>query len=82
MRCGLSHAQVTGLYAGLAVVAAAAALAGLGGGEPLREVLIVVAYAPMLAVVALAWRLEHTRAKAGQAEKPNQASTVVTQGHS
>src|SRR5207237_9572820 len=44
VRCGLSHAQVTGLYAGLAVVAAAAALAGLGGGEPLREVFIVLAY--------------------------------------
>src|SRR5438067_694312 len=63
VRCGLSHAQVTALYAGLAIVAAAAALAGLGGVDPLREVLmVVVAYVPMLAVVALVGRLEHTHA--------------------
>ena len=36
---------------------------------------ILVAYAPMLVVVGLVWRLEH-------AEQPNEAPTVVTQGHS
>jgi UDP-N-acetylmuramyl pentapeptide phosphotransferase/UDP-N-acetylglucosamine-1-phosphate transferase len=72
--CGLSHSQVTSLYAGLAVVAAGAALAVLTAAEPLRQALAVVAYAPMLAVVALVWRLE-------RAEKPNGVSTVVTQGH-
>jgi hypothetical protein len=33
---GLAHAQVTGLYAGLAVAAAAAALAGLAVETPLQ----------------------------------------------
>jgi len=65
---GLSHAQVTGLYAGLAVVAALAALVGLVLDEPLRQALAVAAYAPMLAVVVLVWRLE--------------ASNVVTPGRS
>jgi UDP-N-acetylmuramyl pentapeptide phosphotransferase/UDP-N-acetylglucosamine-1-phosphate transferase len=55
---GLSHAQVTGLYAGLAVIAAGAALAGLVLDQPLRQALAVVAYVPMLAVVGLVWRLE------------------------
>jgi UDP-N-acetylmuramyl pentapeptide phosphotransferase/UDP-N-acetylglucosamine-1-phosphate transferase len=55
---GLSHAQVTGLYAGLAVLAAVAALASLILDEPLREALAALAYLPMLAVVALVWRLE------------------------
>jgi UDP-N-acetylmuramyl pentapeptide phosphotransferase/UDP-N-acetylglucosamine-1-phosphate transferase len=72
---GLSHAQVTGLYAGLAVMAAGAGLAGLRVAAPLREVLAVLAYVPMLAVVALVWRLEAT-------EQLNEAPTVVTQGHS
>jgi UDP-N-acetylmuramyl pentapeptide phosphotransferase/UDP-N-acetylglucosamine-1-phosphate transferase len=72
---GLSHGQVTSLYAGLAVVAAGAALAGLSAAEPLRQALVLVAYAPMLAVVALVWRLERPK-------QPNEASTVVTQGHS
>jgi UDP-N-acetylmuramyl pentapeptide phosphotransferase/UDP-N-acetylglucosamine-1-phosphate transferase len=59
---GLSHAQVTGLYAGLAVLAATAALLGLVlNNEPLRQALAVLAYAPMLAVVALVWRLEAVR---------------------
>src|ERR1700682_235644 len=69
---GVSHAQVTGLYAGLAVIAAAAGLAGLSVESPLREMLAVLAYVPMLAVVALVWRLEQL----------NEAPTVVTQGHS
>ena len=73
--CGLSHGQVTSLYAGLGVVAAAAALAVLFAMEPLREVLAVVAYAPMLGVVALVYRLEHP-------QQPNQGSHVVTQGQS
>src|SRR6266542_1556775 len=47
---GLSHAQVTGLYAALAVVAAVAALLGLVLEEPLRQALAIAAYAPMLAV--------------------------------
>ena len=69
---GLSHAQVTALYSGLGVIAAAAALAGLVAGEPLRLLLAVVAYAPMLAVVAIVWRRE----------QPNRPPTVVTQGQS
>jgi UDP-N-acetylmuramyl pentapeptide phosphotransferase/UDP-N-acetylglucosamine-1-phosphate transferase len=67
---GLSHGKVTSLYAICAVVAASAALAGLFALEPVRVLLAVVAYAPMLAVVALVWRME----------QPNQGSTVVTQG--
>jgi UDP-N-acetylmuramyl pentapeptide phosphotransferase/UDP-N-acetylglucosamine-1-phosphate transferase len=65
--CGLSHAQVTGLYAGLGVVAAGAALAGLYAADPLRQLLALVAYVPMLGVVALVWRLE----------QPNHKSNVV-----
>jgi len=72
VRCGLSHAQVTCLYAGLGVVAAGAALAGLYASEPLRETLALVAYVPMLAVVALVWRLE----------QPNHRSNVLTSGES
>jgi UDP-N-acetylmuramyl pentapeptide phosphotransferase/UDP-N-acetylglucosamine-1-phosphate transferase len=84
---GLSHAQVTGLYAGLAVAAAGAGLAGLRVETPLREVLAVLAYVPMLAVVALVWRLEaidpSTRSERADAnEQLNEAPTVVTQGHS
>lgn len=71
---GLSHAHVTGLYALLAVFAAGAALADLNAADPLRLLLIPLAYVPMLAVVALVWRLEHP-------EKPNHVSNVVTQGH-
>jgi UDP-N-acetylmuramyl pentapeptide phosphotransferase/UDP-N-acetylglucosamine-1-phosphate transferase len=55
---GLSHAQVTGLYAGLAALAAAAALGGLVLDQPLRQALALLAYLPMLAVVGLVWRLE------------------------
>jgi len=65
---GMSHAQVTGLYAGLAVVAAGAALVGLGVEAPLRAALAALAYVPMLAVVALAWRLEGVLRRA-QAER-------------
>jgi hypothetical protein len=55
---GLGHGQVTSLYVGLAVVAAMAGLAGLAVDQPLREALVVLAYAPMLLVVGLVWRLE------------------------
>lgn len=58
---GLSHAQVTGLYAGLAALAAAAALGGLVLDQPLRQALALAAYVPMLAVVGLVWRLEGSR---------------------
>ncbi|HEY2593690.1 MAG TPA: glycosyltransferase family 4 protein [Chloroflexota bacterium] len=67
VRGGLSHGQVTGLYTGLAVLAAGAALAGLFAAEPLRQLLALVAYVPMLAVVALVWRLE----------QPNEGSNVL-----
>ena len=55
---GLSHAQVTGQYAGLAALAAAAALGGLVLDQPLRQALALLAYLPMLAVVGLVWHLE------------------------
>jgi UDP-N-acetylmuramyl pentapeptide phosphotransferase/UDP-N-acetylglucosamine-1-phosphate transferase len=55
---GLGHGQVTGIYAGLALIAAAAGLAGLTAEQPLRQALAVVAYAPMLLVVAIVWRRE------------------------
>jgi UDP-N-acetylmuramyl pentapeptide phosphotransferase/UDP-N-acetylglucosamine-1-phosphate transferase len=70
---GLSHAQVTRLYAGLGVIAACAAVAALFVSEPLRELLPLLAYSPMLGVVALVWRLEHP----SNLEQPNQTSTVV-----
>ena len=72
VRCGLSHGQVTSLYAGLGVVAAGAALAGLYAAEPLRQLLALVAYVPMLAVVALVARLE----------QPNGRSNVFRSGES
>jgi UDP-N-acetylmuramyl pentapeptide phosphotransferase/UDP-N-acetylglucosamine-1-phosphate transferase len=65
---GLSHAQVTALYAALALIAAAAALLGLVLEEPLRQALAVVAFLPMLLVVGWVWRLD--------------ASHVVTPGRS
>jgi UDP-N-acetylmuramyl pentapeptide phosphotransferase/UDP-N-acetylglucosamine-1-phosphate transferase len=76
---GLTHAQVTGLYACLAVAAAGAGLVGLSVESPLREALAVLAYVPMLAVVALAWRLEASHSD--PREQLNEAPTVVTQGH-
>jgi UDP-N-acetylmuramyl pentapeptide phosphotransferase/UDP-N-acetylglucosamine-1-phosphate transferase len=76
---GLSHRQVTSLYAGLAVAAACAGLVGLMVDAPVRQLLAVLAYVPMLGVVALVWRLE---ASDRQPKQPNEASTVVTQGHS
>ena len=75
---GWSHGQVTSLYAGLAGVAAAAGIAGLGTDQPARTLLALCAYLPMLAVVALVWRLEAS----DRPEQPNEAPTVVTQGHS
>ncbi len=76
---GRSHGQVTSLYAGLAILAAAAGLAGLNADLPVRVTLAVLAYLPMLAVVALVWRLE---AAERQRQQPNERPTVVTQGHS
>ncbi len=75
---GLSHAQVTSLYAGLAILAAAAAVAGVTADQPVRVTLAILAYVPMLAVVALVWRLE---AADPNHQQPNEASTVVTHGH-
>jgi UDP-N-acetylmuramyl pentapeptide phosphotransferase/UDP-N-acetylglucosamine-1-phosphate transferase len=73
---GLSHGQVTSLYAGLAVVAAVAALACLYSVDPpLRAAFAALAYLPMLGVVALAWRLEGSK-------QLREASTVVTEGRS
>ncbi len=54
----LTHGRVTTLYAGLAVVAAAAALLGLTQDATFRPALAILAYLPMLGVVALTWRLE------------------------
>jgi UDP-N-acetylmuramyl pentapeptide phosphotransferase/UDP-N-acetylglucosamine-1-phosphate transferase len=71
VQCGMSHGQVTALYAGLAVVAAAAGLAALDAELFTRVMLMLFAYIPMLGVVALVWRLEE--------KKPNEAPTVVTQ---
>ncbi|HET6316765.1 MAG TPA: glycosyltransferase family 4 protein [Chloroflexota bacterium] len=65
---GLSHAQVTALYAALALIAAAAALLGLVLEGPLRQALAVAAFLPMLLVVGWVWRLD--------------ASHVVTPGRS
>jgi len=75
VRGGLTHGQVTALYSALAVVAAAAALAGLFASDPVRQLLAVLAYASMLLVVLLVYRLEHP-------QQPNHGSTVVTQGQS
>ena len=55
---GLGHGRVTAIYAGLALVAAAAGLAGLTVEQPLRQALALGAYMPMLLVVMLVWRLE------------------------
>ena len=81
MLCGASHAQVTGLYAGLAVLAAAAAVLGIVAEPPMRQVLTVLAYVPMLGVVGLVWRLE-ARGQSSAAKQPKETPTVVTQGHS
>jgi len=70
---GLSHAQVTGLYAGLAILAAAAALAGLFADPPMRVTLAILAYLPMLVVVALVWRRE---AADPHHQQPNEAPIV------
>jgi UDP-N-acetylmuramyl pentapeptide phosphotransferase/UDP-N-acetylglucosamine-1-phosphate transferase len=78
VQCGLSHGQVTSLYAGLAILAAGAALTGVHADPPLRLTLAVLAYVPMLAVVVLVWRLESADS---HHQQPNEASTVVTQGH-
>lgn len=75
--CGLSHAQVTGLYTVLAIVAAAIGVASLGAHQSARAPLAVLAYAPMLLVVLLVSRLEG----GGGRKQPNEASPVVTQGH-
>lgn len=76
---GLSHAQVTSLYAGLGILAAALALVGVLADQPFRQTFAVLAYLPMLLVVMLVWRLESS---ARVAKQSNDVSTVVTQGHS
>jgi UDP-N-acetylmuramyl pentapeptide phosphotransferase/UDP-N-acetylglucosamine-1-phosphate transferase len=76
---GMSHGQVTGLYAGLAGVAACAALAGLNAEPGVRALLFGLAYAPMLVVVGLVRRLE---SGPRPPQQPNEAPTVVTHGHS
>jgi UDP-N-acetylmuramyl pentapeptide phosphotransferase/UDP-N-acetylglucosamine-1-phosphate transferase len=58
---GLGHGRVTAIYAGLALIAAVAGLAGLIVEQPLRQALALGAYLPMLAVVMLVWRLEAAR---------------------
>ena len=70
---GLSHAQVTSLYAGLAMLAAGAALAGVSAAPPMRVTLAILAYVPMLAVVALVWRRE---AADPHPQQPNEAPIV------
>jgi UDP-N-acetylmuramyl pentapeptide phosphotransferase/UDP-N-acetylglucosamine-1-phosphate transferase len=75
---GWSHAQVTALYAGLAVVAATAALAGLNAEPFLRGTLAVFAFVPMLGIVVL---VRHLEATDRHAKQPNEAGTVITQGH-
>jgi Fuc2NAc and GlcNAc transferase len=76
---GWSHAQVTGLYGGLGLLAALSALGVLQAERGLREALIVLAYVPMLVVVALVAKLESTNTR--PPKQPNEAPTVVTQGH-
>ncbi len=58
VQAGLSHGQVTAAYTILAVVAAASAVVSLLAEQPLRQALALVAFVPMLGVVALVWRLE------------------------
>ncbi len=55
---GLSHAQVTSLYAALGVLAAAVAVLTLFTLEPVRGLLAILAYAPMLGIVVFVSRLE------------------------
>jgi UDP-N-acetylmuramyl pentapeptide phosphotransferase/UDP-N-acetylglucosamine-1-phosphate transferase len=66
---GLSHPRVTGLYAALGVVAAAAAVAELYVSDTLRLVIGLLPYVLMLSVVGVVWRVE----------QPNHRPTVVTQ---
>jgi UDP-N-acetylmuramyl pentapeptide phosphotransferase/UDP-N-acetylglucosamine-1-phosphate transferase len=70
VRGGLSHGQVTMLYGGLGVLAAAAALLGLYVSDAMRIVVGAIPFLLMLSVVAAVWRLE----------QPNHRPTVVTQG--
>jgi len=61
VQSGLGHARVTAGYAALAVVAAVVGIGALLAEPPLRQALVLLAYAPMLGVVALVWRLERAR---------------------
>jgi UDP-N-acetylmuramyl pentapeptide phosphotransferase/UDP-N-acetylglucosamine-1-phosphate transferase len=82
VRRGMSHGQVSALYAAFGAVAAAAALAGIRASDPLRLGLALFAYAPMLAVVVIVWRLEHAEPTPTHPPKqPNEASTVLTHRH-
>ncbi|MGI9148953.1 MAG: MraY family glycosyltransferase [Chloroflexota bacterium] len=91
VQVGLSHAQVTSLYACLAVMAAAAGLAGLSVQTPFREAMAVLAYVPMLVVVGLVWRLEstdsstrlrHGLGRTAPIEQLNESPSVVSHGRS
>jgi UDP-N-acetylmuramyl pentapeptide phosphotransferase/UDP-N-acetylglucosamine-1-phosphate transferase len=82
VRVGLSHGQVTGLYAGLAIVAAGFALVGLGAGQSQRETLALLAYLPMLVVVGLTARLESGGPRRKPPQQPKDSPTIVPQGPS
>lgn len=56
---GLTHGQVTALYAGCAVIAAACALLALGDPWQTRAILDAAAYLPMLGIALFTYRLEH-----------------------
>jgi UDP-N-acetylmuramyl pentapeptide phosphotransferase/UDP-N-acetylglucosamine-1-phosphate transferase len=71
---GLGHGQVTGIYVGLALIAAAAGLAGLTVDEPLRQALAVVAYVPMLLVVGLVSRREAVSSQQSAVSKRDRAT--------
>ena len=58
VQAGLTHGRVSLLYGLLAVLAASAALFGLMVGESARLAFSALAFAPMLGIVGLAWRLE------------------------
>lgn len=78
---GWSHGQVTSLYAGGALVSAAAALGCVLAQDVAVQVgLAGVGFAPMLGVLVLVRRAEAKRA--ARPTQPHDTSPVVTQGHS
>jgi UDP-N-acetylmuramyl pentapeptide phosphotransferase/UDP-N-acetylglucosamine-1-phosphate transferase len=68
VQAGLTHGRVTCLYTASAAFAALVGLATLGQPDGVRQAGTVVAFAPMLGIVALVWRLE--RSKERSATKP------------